>query len=212
MGPISVKEKLLALFFILAILGWATGSLTKIDTAAVALGFFGLAIIFELISWETVLKNRGAWSTFIWFGGVVGISNALASAGFFKWLAAHIQPWLNFSSMSPVLAMFILLVFSLAVRYLFASMSAYIVAFIPVLFTVGLAAKVPPYPFALLLAYGTAYGSVLTHYGGSVGPVLFGTGYVDQATWWKVGAVIVATNVVVYMSIGLPIWSLMGLW
>jgi len=36
--------------------------------------------------------------------------------------------------------------------------------------------------------------------------------HVDQFTWWKVGAVIVAISYAVHMGIGLPYWKLIGLW
>ena len=52
----------------------------------------------------------------------------------------------------------------------------------------------------------------MTHYGGAVGPVLFGTGYVPQKTWWEIGAVLVAFNFVLYMTVGLGYWKLIGLW
>ena len=48
------------------------------------------------------------------------------------------------------------------------------------------------------------------HY--AVGPVLFGTGYVPQKTWWKIGAVLVAFNFVLYMTVGLGYWKVLGLW
>jgi DASS family divalent anion:Na+ symporter len=67
-------------------------------------------------------------------------------------------------------------------------------------------------PFALLIAFATGYGALLTHYGGAVGPVLFGTGYVNQIDWWRIGAVVVGVNLLVYFVIGLPYWKILGMW
>lgn len=119
---------------------------------------------------------------------------------------------MNFVGINQALVMGILLVISILVRYVFASMGAYVGAFIPVLFTLGLVAQVPPLPLVFLLGASSAYGCLLTHYGGAVGPVLFGTGYVPQKTWWKIGAVLVAFNFVLYMTVGLGYWKVLGLW
>jgi DASS family divalent anion:Na+ symporter len=212
MGPLSVKEKLLILFFVLAILGWATGHITKIDATVVALLFFSLCAIFKLLSWENVLANKGAWTTLMWYGGIIGLSGVLAKAKFFTWLADLASKNINLVGYNAYAVLFVLLVISVLVRYIFASMGAYVAAFIPVLFVLGLAAQAPVWPLALLIAASSAYGSLLTHYGGAVGPVLFGTGYVDQKTWWIIGAVLVVFNMVVYMTIGLGYWKLIGLW
>jgi DASS family divalent anion:Na+ symporter len=53
---------------------------------------------------------------------------------------------------------------------------------------------------------------MLTHYGGALSPVLFGTGYVDQKTWWRLGAAIAAVSFLVNFGVGLPYWKLIGLW
>ena len=212
LGPMSVREKMLIVFFVLAILGWATGNITKIDGTVVALVFFSLCAIFKLVTWDNVAANKGAWTTLIWYGGIIGLANILAGAKFFDWLAKTIAAGVNLSGQNVYIVFLILLLLSVVIRYVFASMGAYVAAFIPVLFVLGAAAQVPALPLALLIGASAAYGSLTTHYGGAVGPILFGTGYVDQATWWKLGAVMAAFNVVVYMTIGLAYWKLIGLW
>lgn len=211
LGPMKVQEKLLVLFFILAVLGWATSSITKINGTAVALLFFACCAIFKLISWKNVLNNNGAWSTLMWYGGIIGLSSVLSKAKFFTWLADTLGESMNFAGINVYLVLFILLIISVLVRYVFASMGAYVGAFIPVLFTLGLVAQVPPAPLALLMGASSAFGCLLTHYGGAVGPIMFGTGYVPQKTWWSIGAVVVAFNIIVYMTIGMAYWKVIGL-
>ncbi len=212
LGPLTGKEKLLICFFIMAIIGWATGNITHLDATVIALVFFSLCAIFQLISWDNVLANKGAWSTLMWYGGIIGLADALAKANFFTWLAKLAADNLHLSGYNIYMVLFVLLLISLIVRYIFASMGAYVGAFIPVLFTIGLVAQAPTMPLILLIGSSAAYGCLLTHYGGAVGPILFGTGYVDQKTWWKIGAVLVVFNVVVYMVIGLPYWKMIGMW
>lgn len=212
LGAMSSKEKILVTLFILAVVGWAGGNIIKIDGTAVALLFFACSAIFKLISWNNVLKNAGAWNTLIWYGVIIGLSGILAQAKFFTWLAEIFARSINMAGYSSIVVLGVLLIISVLIRYAFASMGAYVGAFIPVLFTVGLAANAPAMPLAFLIAGSSAYGCLLTHYGGAVGPVLFGTGYVDQVTWWKIGAVIALFNMIVYMTIGLGYWKLIGIW
>lgn len=212
MGPLSRHEKLLAVFFVVAIILWSTGSITGFGGAAVALTFLAACFISGILNWDSILNLKGAWSTLIWYGGIIGISSALADLGFFTWLADVIQTNFSFQGLNMWLVLLVLLILSLLVRYIFASVAAYVASFIPVLYTLGLAAGVPAAPLALLIAASAAYGSMLTHYGGAVGPVLFGTGYVKQKTWWSLGAVSVGVNILIYMTLGMAYWKLLGLW
>jgi DASS family divalent anion:Na+ symporter len=83
---------------------------------------------------------------------------------------------------------------------------------IPVIFTVALVTRVPALPLFFLIAFGAGYGGMLTHYGGALSPVLFGTGYVDQRTWWKMGAAVAAVSFLINFVVGLPYWKLIGIW
>ena len=212
MGPMSGKEKILLALFVLAVIGWATSSITNVGATAIALLFFATASIFSLIDWKNVLNNNGAWNTLIWYGAVMGLSGILAKAKFFTWLAKVFGESFSFAGLNPIVVLGALLIVSVLVRYVFASMGAYVAAFVPVLFTVGLLAKAPALPLALLIAASSAFGCLLTHYGGAVGPVMFGTGYVPQKTWWTLGAIMNGFNVIVYMTVGLAFWKMLGLW
>lgn len=211
LGPMTKKEKLLVVFFVLAIIGWGTSSITKVNGTAVALIFFSCCSIFKLIDWKNVLKNNGAWNTLVWYGAIIGISGILAKAKFFSWLAEMVGNNINLIGLNEYIVLGTLLLTSIVIRYVFASMGAYVGAFIPVLFTLGLVANVPPIPLTLLMGASSAFGCLLTHYGGAVGPVLFGTGYVPQKAWWQIGAVLVLFNIIVYMTIGLIYWEFLGL-
>lgn len=210
LGPVSTKEKILAALFILAIIGWSTTGLTGFDSTAIAITFVAAALVTSVLTWEDVLKTGGAWSTLIWYGGIIGLATALSQAKFFTSLAKVIGDNVNLSAFDHYTAFAIILFVSIAVRYVFASTAAYATSFVPVLFTIGLAAHLPALPLALLLGISLTWGALVTHYGGACGPVLFGAGYVDQITWWKIGTIIVVLHYAVTMLIGIPYWKLMG--
>ncbi len=212
LGPMSGREKTLAILFLLAVLGWALGSVFKIDATAVAVGFVAACLLTGVVGWDNILGYKSAWSTFMWYGGIIGLADALSRAKFFEWLAKVIGANVNFAGINPIAILAALVLFSLVVRYLFASMAAYVATMIPVLFTLALVAKVPLLPLIFLIAFSAGYGGMLTHYGGALSPVLFGTGYVDQATWWKNGAIMALISFVTTFVIGLSYWKAIGMW
>ena len=209
-GPMRREEKILIGLFALAILGWATGDYTKIDTTVVALLFLAGCFFFRLFSWDAVVSNKSAWGTFVWYGGMIGISAALAQAGFFKWTAKVIESNVNLAGYNSYLVLGILLFVNIGLRYVFASMGAYVVSIMPVLLILGQVAGAPLMPMLFIIAFSSSTGGVLTHYGSALGPVLFGTGYVDQKPWWKCGAACGILLIVIYMTIGLAYWKLLG--
>lgn len=211
-GPMLRKEKILAVLFIMAIIGWGTGGITKISSAAVALGFLSLALVCNVITWKQVLEVKSGWSTFVWYSGIISLSDVLTKGGFFVWLGQWFRTNLDLHSMSPLVAMGILILITMLVRYFFASTIAYVVTFVPVVFTLGQVFNLPPIPLLLLVAASAQLASLLTHYGNAVGPLLFGAGYVAQGRWWLTGHVIAFYSMFVYFVIGLLWWSILGLW
>jgi len=212
LGPMSRREKILAVLFVLAVLGWSTGTFTNIDSTAVAICFLAAALVGGVVSWESMVDSKGAWGILIWYGGIIGLSSGLAKTKFFDWLAKMMEANLNFIGYDSVVILGGLLFFSIIIRYLFASIAAYVATMIPVLFAIGVVAQVPPLPLVFLISFAASYASMLTHYGGANGAVLFAAGYVDQITWWKIGAIMTIISFLVHMVIGLPYWKLIGLW
>jgi di/tricarboxylate transporter len=96
LGPMSAREKILSVIFVLAVLGWALGAYLKIDATSVAIGFVAACLLTGVITWENLLASKSAWGTFIWYGGIIGLADTLAKAKFFD--AGHFQ----FSSQIPV--------------------------------------------------------------------------------------------------------------
>ncbi len=211
-GNMSYREKLLTLFFILAIIGWLTGSITGIMPTAIALGFLACVLVTGVITWKDVMDVRSGWSTFVWYSGIISISDALTKSEFFKWLGIWFEHTINLSGIDPIIAMAILITITVFIRYFFASTIAYVVTFVPVIFTLGAVLNLPAIPLLLLVAASAQIASLLTHYGNATGPLLFSTGYVSQGRWWATGHLIVIYSMIVYFIVGLAWWKVIGLW
>jgi DASS family divalent anion:Na+ symporter len=212
LGPITTREKKLAVLFTLALAGWATSTLTKLDPSAVALAFLAVALITGVISWGKVLESKNAWSTFVWYAGIISIANGLNKAGFFAWLAKLLAQKLRFAPSQKMLVLVIVILLGIVVRYLFASTAAFVATFVPLMYTLGVVAQLPVIPLILLVGACSQLGSLQTHYGNACGPILFGAGYVDQATWWKIGHVTCYLGMIIYFLVGLGWWKILGLW
>lgn len=218
LGPMKLSEKILVAIFILALLGWAMPSILEqgfgikfsINATAVAVAAMCLSIVCNVIKWDDVLKSNGAWNTFIWFGGIIGMSSALSKVKFFEWLAKFMETHIHFGE-NAFIALVIIGFISVAVRYLFASGSAYVVAMLPVFLTVGKVAGIDPMGLALVLAATNSYGGALTHYGGAAAPIIFGEGFNDVKTWWIVGGLVAIVCFVLTMTVGYGYWSAIGL-
>jgi divalent anion:Na+ symporter, DASS family len=211
-GKMKIKEKILIILFIVALILWSTTNFTKLNTTTIALGFLAAALVTGVLTWKDVRGAHSAWDTFIWYGGILGISDKLVGAGFFSWLAARLQTVYDFKSLNPMVLLLILVLMGTLTRYLLTNAAAYCTTIIPVLFTIGLIGGVPPMRLALMLGYLASYCGILTHYGTLLVPLLVASGNVEKnSTWWKLGHITVGIAIVVYFVLGIPYWNLIGL-
>ena len=210
-GPASFQEKLMLGIFLTVAFLWATTNwLHKIDYPVVALIGSSALLLTRVIDWEDMIAERGAWDVFIWYGGMVRMAEALGETGITKRFAEVAASFTTGWKWSAALAVLALIYFY--AHYGFASITAHASAmFIPFLVVVT-AAGAPPYLAVLILAYFSNLSASLTHYGTTPGPIFFGTGYVKQQTWWKLGLIASFANIAIWGGIGLLWWKILGWW
>ncbi|MDP2958916.1 MAG: anion permease [Longimicrobiales bacterium] len=97
-------------------------------------------------------------------------------------------------------------------HYFFASQTAHISAMYAPFLAVALAVGTPPILAALVLGYFGNLFSSLTHYATGPAPIFFGSGYVGLGTWWKLGLLVGAVNILIWLGVGGLWWKLLGLW
>ncbi len=210
MGKMTLPEKLMAVIFIIALVLWMTGSLTKIDASLAAFLTLGLLLVVGVLSWTDVLHETGAWNTLTWFSVLVMMAGSLTTLGFIPWLSSSIGSMLH--GMSWFLVLAILIVFFFYSHYLFASSTAHVTAMYSALLAVAISAHVPPMLAALLLGFFGNLNASTTHYASGPAPVLFGSGYVPQNKWWSLNLVLGGFYLVVWIGIG-SLWiKVIGMW
>ena len=218
LGPMKMSEKILAVVFILALLGWAWPSIgyffpaIAFDLSPTAVALVAMTVVFlsGIITWEDMVQTKAVWNTFIWFGAILGLSTALTKAKFFAWLATFMEANLALD-VSPLVVVLILSAISVVIRYLFASSTAYIASMLPVFLTVGMAAGVNPVMFGLVLLATNAFGGLVTHYGASPGPIIYSAGYNNLKEWWTAGGILAVLSWILLFVIGIPWWTFIGM-
>lgn len=211
LGPMSRNEKFLLFFFLMAIVGWATGSYTKINSTAIVLGLIAAFILSGVLSWKRIATNGQVWSTLVWYGGILGLAGALNKFKFFDWMAGLLQANVDFSQFSQIGILIFLCAMGTLCRYLFVSCGAYMASVVPVQYAIGLAAGLPHWEMFLVFVNVGVMGALVTHYANAAGPVLFGQGYVPMKRWWANGLFFTLVGYAVYAIIGIPWWAWLGL-
>lgn len=211
MGPMQAREKILLLIFMGVLAMWATtGTLHHINATIIAFAGIGLMLIFRVIEWEDVLKEKGAWNTLIWFSSLVMMASYLNKLGLIKWFAGSVSAGLG--GMDWPLALILALIIYLYAHYAFASMTAHVASMFPAFLAVAVGAGAPPLLAALGLAYFSNINASTTHYATGPAPIYFGSGYVPLPVWWGLGFVISLVNICIWIPAGFLWWKILGLW
>jgi DASS family divalent anion:Na+ symporter len=180
------------------------------DPAIAALAGIGFLLVTKVVTWSELMGEKNAWSTFIWYGGLVNMATALGESGLPKLFAESVAQ--RTGGMTWMAALAILLLIYFYVHYLFASVTAHALAMYVPFLLVTIAAGAPAGLAVLFLTYFATLSASLTHFGTTPGPIYFGTGYAKQGTWWKIGLITSVINIAVWSTVGLAWWKLLGWW
>jgi len=209
MGAMTKAEKSLLVIFFIAILSWMFGAALNLKSSTVAIAIMPLLVMTSVVTWDDLLAKKSAWSTLIWYGGLLGLASVLKQAQFFIWLSDVMGQIINVGDGHQTFVTILILVLSVAVRYFFASGGAYTASMFPVFAAVGVAAGANPYDLGLGLLITNCFGGALTHYGSGPAAPIFGQGYNDMKSWWITGGIVAIISLLMIIFIGFPWWSLL---
>jgi len=205
-GPMSGKEKLLAVLVLIALGLWIFGG-SFIDATTVAIVVMTLMVFLRVVAWDDILANKQAWNTLIWFGTLVTLASGLSQVGFVKWFAQVIGGYMT--GLSPRMAMVLLTLMFFFIHYMFASVTAHVTAVLPVMLAVGSAIPGIDMPqFAMMLCGTLGIMGIQTPYATGPSPVYYGSGYLPSADYWRMGAIFGAIFIGAYLLIGVPWFAL----
>ncbi|MBU3101666.1 MULTISPECIES: anion permease [Clostridium] len=210
MGPLKRSEKFMALIFVIVLILWVTGTITNIDATLTA--FIGLSLLLttEVLTWDDVKSEKGAWDTLMWFSVLVMMATQLNKLGLIPWLSNAIGQ--NVKGFSWPIILIVLLLAYFYSHYIFASSTAHVSAMYSAFLGVAIAGGVPPMLAAISLGvFGNLFAST-THYSSGPAPILFGSGYVSQNKWWSLNFILGIVYFVIWIGGGLVWWKIIGLY
>jgi len=210
MGKMKKNEWILLGTFFLLLFLWIFGPYLNLHSTSAALTGLGILLVSKVLSWDDVLKERGAWTTLVWYASLVMMATFLTTLGLIPWFAESVKNMVSGSNW--VLAFTILSLVYFYSHYFLASNTAHVSSMYVPFLAVSIAMGAPPVLAALVLGFFSSLFSSMTHYGTGPAPVFFGSGYVEMKAWWKLGFYISIINIVVWIGIGGLWWKLLGLW
>lgn len=209
MGKMKSSEwVMLATFFLL--LGLWIFRPGGMDATTAALIGLAALLLATVLTWNDVLNERGAWDTLVWFAALVMMATQLNRLGLIPWFSETMGGAVAGYNWVPAFLVLSLVYFYS--HYLFASNTAHVSAMYAAFLAVAVVVGTPPLLAALVLAFFSNLFSSMTHYGTGPAPVLFGSGYVPMADWWRLGLLISVVNIVIWLGIGGLWWKVLGLW
>lgn len=219
MGAVKLEEWIMIGVFFLLLFIWAGGPslisdspLFKVDATAGAFVGLGVLLFSGVLTWDDLLKEKGAWDTVTWFSSLVMMATFLNKLGIIKWFSGLVQTSIQEWGLGWMATAIILILIYVYIHYFFASNTAHISALFASFFGVGVALGAPPLMFGLFLGFASSLCASITHYGTGSAPVLFGSGYVTMSEWWKWGFVVSIINLVVW-GLGCAVWwKVLGYW
>ncbi|WP_419774105.1 DASS family sodium-coupled anion symporter [Halarcobacter sp.] len=189
MGSITQKELIMLGLGVLALVLWIFGKQIGVNSTVAAISVLCLLVLTNVISWEDVITNKAAINVFIWFATLVAMAGGLKKVGYLDWAAGLISTWLE--GLSPSIVVLVLVVLFFLFHYLFASVTAHVVALLPLF--IGIGVNLIPadmvHSLALLLVGSLGLMGILTPYATGPSPIWYGAGYISQAKWWMLGAI-----------------------
>jgi DASS family divalent anion:Na+ symporter len=210
MGPLKYGEKILTIVFVSVCGLWATSSYTKIDITVTALMGALFLLLTGVLSWEDVKDERTGWDIFVWYGGLIRLSEALNSYGVTKAFAEGVGHMLSGFGW---LGLFIIaLIIYFYAHYVFASITAHLLSMFPPFLAVLLTKGAPIGMMVFAFACFANFSAGLTNYGTTPTPLFFSAGYVSLKKWWTIGFVISIVNIVIWMTVGFGWWKLIHIW
>ncbi|MBO8168735.1 MAG: anion permease [Thermoanaerobacteraceae bacterium] len=210
MGPLKTSEKFMLLVFILILVLWIFGKKLGIHSTTTALVGLSVLLLTEVLTWEDIKNEKGAWDTLVWFAALVMMATYLNKLGMVPWFSETMKNTVG--GMSWIVAVIVLAAVYFYSHYFFASMTAHISAMYSAFLAVMIAVGAPPMLAALVLAFFSNLFASTTHYGTGPAPVFFGSGYVPQKTWWGIGFGISLLHIIIWILIGGMWWKVLGLW
>ncbi|ADI38613.1 putative malate transporter yflS [Waddlia chondrophila 2032/99] len=210
LGKVKWQEWVTLGVFIFMMSFWIAGPHLGIDSTTVALAGISILIAAGVLTWNDLIMEKSAWDTMFWFSTLIMMATYLNKLGMIGWVSNAVQDRMQAVDWRIAYPGLVLVFYY--IHYLFASNAAHVCSLFSAFCIVGIVSGVPPMLMTFSLAFCSTLSATLTHYGTAPAPILFGSGYVDLVTWWRLGAIVSIAHLLIWLVIGPFWWKLIGLW
>lgn len=208
MGRVRLQEWIMILAFALLITLWIIGPFISMTAVTAALIGLSLLLLTSVLTWDDVIKEKGAWNTLVWFATLIMMAGFLNKLGLTTWFSSYVEG--HVQGLYWFAAFVVLIFIYFYSHYFFASVVAHIGSMYSPFLLLCIAIGTPPMIAALSLGFFSNLFGGLTHYGCGPAPIFFGSGYVKITAWWKLGFLASLINLTIYLTIGSVWWSFLG--
>lgn len=214
LGPMSKKEKKIAVIFGVTILFWMTQGIHHIDanTVSILSVLAMLSPIIGIANWKD-LAALVDWSTILLFGAGISLGNVLLQTGAALWLADVSLGSLHLEVLPPSMMMLAIMVALLIIRFAFASTTSSAAALVPTVIGFLLSLNEPELPM-----WGMSFIATMTVYFSFILPVHSPQAMIPYATqsfevgdMAKIGIPFTIISLGVLLVFIFTYWSWLGL-
>lgn len=210
LGRVSKREWIMASTVLVLLTLWIFGKQLGIEPVVAAMVGLGILLSTGVLEWKSLVKIDDAWETFVWFCVLIMLAGFLKDYGILSWFTQNVQQ--HFAGLEWHMAFPLLALIYFYTHYFFASSTAHVTSMYPAFLGLSLALGTPPMLAAFVLIFFSNLFGGLTHYSLAPAPLLYGVGYVDIKDWWKIGFLTSIINIVIWCTVGLAWWKLLGFW
>ncbi|KXB06866.1 hypothetical protein AKJ51_02645 [candidate division MSBL1 archaeon SCGC-AAA382A20] len=205
MGPMNRDEKKVIVIFTLIVGIWIFAG-RRIGLSVIAVFGFFLLIASRTITWRDV-KDNMPWGLVFLYGGALTLSHALTTTNAVEFLSGG---FLGFLGSKPYVIVIVFLILVVAISNLMSNAAATSVILpiaLPTIIALGKSDQLVTY----LIAMGSAMVFLLP-VGTPPNAIVYSSGYVELQDFVKAGLVLSVASIVIFITLGLGWWRLLGIW
>lgn len=209
-GPLKRDEWIMLFTFFLLLFMWVAGSVINVDATVSA--FIGLSILLltNVLTWDDVVAEKEAWSTFMWLATLLMLATNLSKLGIVTWMSNQIHGQIMHYSWEAGLLLLSTVYFFC--HYLLASLTSHVSALYAAFCSIAILLGTPA-PLAVLVFGGISnFSSGVTHYTTGAAPLFFSSNYLSMQKWWKIGLTVGIINSIIWLLVGGWWWRFLNIW
>lgn len=211
MGPMSKKEKITLIIFVVAILLWATEKLHGIYGCVVAMGALIALIVTNILTVDDFKKGI-PWDVVFLSGAMIGLGGVLQSVGIQDYISSAVAPYVSRITGNPYIFVAAIAIILYVVRIVYveqvSTVNIFVLLFIPFAIQAGINPWISSMVvFTSLLNWNLIHQNLLMITAYSVAG---GEEYIDYKSIARLSTGYMILNIIGFW-VCIPIWQLTGI-